>query len=93
MNEWDHEDDCPRCGCEGCDECRDDESQEERDFARGICRECETRGEIQCRVHADAYFEMCRWQDEFYRLCVLARRGKRTKAVRKARRRLYCMRR
>lgn len=96
MSELDREefyedDGCP-CGGIGCDECDDPCEREELDFARGICRECETWGEIQCRVHGDAYIEGLRFHDEITWLVVLARRGKRTKAGRRARLRLHAMR-
>lgn len=69
-----------------------DYDPDELDFARGICRECETWGEFQCRVHADAYAEMQRAEYEHWRLTTLARRGKRTKASRHARARIYFQR-
>lgn len=65
--------------------------REELDFARGICRECDVWGPIQCRVHGDATLEAMRAENEFYWLCTFARRGKRTKAGRKARFRLNAM--
>lgn len=40
-----------------------DEDRDEIDFVRGTCRECETWGEIQCRVHGDAYIEGLRTKD------------------------------
>ena len=66
----------------------DDEDRDERDIALGRCRECETWGEFQCRKHADIHLEHARAEHEGFCLSVAARRGKRTKAGRKARRRL-----
>lgn len=96
MNEFDREefyedDGCP-CGGIGCDECEDPCDREELDFARGICRECETWGEFQCRSHGDAYIEGLRFHELITRLVMEARRGKRTKRTRKARFRLHAMR-
>lgn len=61
----------------------------DEDINNGICRECETWGEIQCRVHGDAYLNAQRAEREHWWLTTLARRGKRTKASRRARSRLY----
>lgn len=65
--------------------------REELDFARGICRECDTWGDIQCRIHGDATLEALRQEHELYWIGVMSRRGKRTKAGRKARFRLNAM--
>lgn len=79
MKEFDYEDG---------DEC----DRDELDFARGICRECDTWGAVQCRIHADAYLEARRAEHEHWWLTTLARRGKRTKASRRARARLCFLR-
>lgn len=70
------------------DECE----REELDEARGICRECDTWGEIQCRRHGDIVLEAMAAEARSYWLGVYARRGKHTKASRKARFRLNAMR-
>lgn len=82
MDEFDYED--------GFDDL-DPREREERDFAAGRCRECETWGEFQCRAHGDAYLEAARAEHEWFCLRAAARRGKRTKAGRIARRRLHMM--
>lgn len=92
MNELDYEVACLRCGDTGCDECSDPCDREEMDFARGICRECDTWGTVQCRIHADGYLEACRAEDELRWLTKFARRGKRTKASRRARSRVHYLR-
>lgn len=93
MNEFDYEDGCSRCGDTGCDECAepDECEREELDEARGICRECDTWGEIQCRRHGDIVLEAMAHEARCYWLSVYARRGKHTKASRKARFRINAM--
>lgn len=94
MNEFDYEDGCPCCGDTGCDECAEPDAceREELDEARGICRECDTWGAIQCRIHGDIVLEAMAEEARCYWLGVYARRGKHTKAGRKARFRLGAMR-
>lgn len=77
-------------GCEAYDP--DACEQEELDEARGICRECDTWGEIQCRIHGDIVLEAMAHEARCYWLGVYARRGKHTKASRKARFRITAMR-
>ena len=77
-------------GCEAYDP--DACEQEELDEARGICRECDTWGEIQCRIHRDIVLEAMAHEARCYWLGVYARRGKHTKASRKARFRITAMR-
>lgn len=60
----------------------------ERDEARGFCRECETGGAIQCRRHGDIVLEAMAEETRCYWLGVYARRGRHSKAGRKARFRL-----
>lgn len=76
-------------GCEAYDP--DACEREELDEARGICRECDTWGEIQCRVHGDIVLEAMAAEARSYWLGVYARRSKHTKAGRKARFRLSAM--
>lgn len=62
------------------------------------CRECDTWGDIQCRIHGDIVIEQMREQERIARLHdVLDRtraaslRGPATKAGRRARRRAWCV--
>lgn len=82
MSEWDDAEDF----CEGRDPDEDDYHHSDDG---GFCRECETWGDIQCRVHGDVVIEQMRQEHELYWIGVVARRGKRTKAGRKARFRLH----
>ena len=77
-------------GCEAYDP--DACEQEELDEARGICRECDTWGEIQCRRHGDIVLEaMGRARGGRARRRRNGRRGRHTKASRKARFRINAM--
>lgn len=76
-------------GCEAYDP--DERDREELDEARGICRECDTWGEIQCRIHGDIVLEAMAAETRGYWLGVYARRGRHTKASRKARFRRWAM--
>lgn len=82
MSAWEDEDDFG----EGMDPDGDDYHHSDDG---GFCRECEMWGDIQCRVHGDVVIEQMRQEHEIYWIGVMARRGKRTKAGRKARFRLY----
>ena len=85
MNEWDYDDD------DFIEVDEDPCEREERDFASGVCRECDTWGAFQCRAHGDAHLEAARAENELAWLLTMARRGKHTKACRRARFRLNAM--
>ena len=86
MSDWDDETDCA-----ADDGDYDDYGREERDYINGFCRECDTWGAFQCRMHGDDYIEAARAEHERVELVLMSRRGKRTKAGRKARFRLSVM--